>query len=288
MHGAFPQPDGGGRLGRLSGNVRLHVGRQTRRRYVQRLLEERTVQRIGLIEHGEHNQLAANQEPLQRHLRARNERFHQDVTRHPAAPLYNVRGAQDRREAFKGGDELVCVIGPHDAAAGRQVERLQHARKGHALGRPDRIIGNRQALESRRRKPGRGYLAAQAVLVARRRHRRHRIVRQPQRPGGRRGQQRTVVVNRHNGVQWVRAGKRRNRPHRLARPEKVQLQVAAGKQRRKGLPALRAHRHVQPQAACRFHEVVRPIGAGRQQEQHAGHANTSSWGGRTPGGLEMP
>ena len=120
------------------------------------------------------------------------------------------------------------------------------------------------------------------MLVARRHHCRRRIVRQSQRLGGSRGQQRPVVVNRHDGVERIRPGECLNRPYRLPRPEKIQPQVAAGKQRRKGLLALRAHHHLHPQAAGRLHEVVRPVGAGRQQQQDASHAGTSTGSRFTP------
>ena len=108
---------------------------QPRRRHVDGLLEEGAVERIGLVEEGQGAEDAALQQAFERHLAARHEVLHQDGVG-PLAQLRHVRRAQDLADALEGGHELRRVVRPDHAAAGREHQRLEHARVRHAAAPP--------------------------------------------------------------------------------------------------------------------------------------------------------
>ena len=108
------------------GDRPLAVVGQPRGGHVDRLLEERPVERVGLVEQGEHRQRAVDQEPLQRHLAAGDEPLDQHLVR--SLQGRDLRRAEDRLDPAERGHESVPIVGPDDAATRRQDGGLQDHR----------------------------------------------------------------------------------------------------------------------------------------------------------------
>jgi RNA polymerase sigma factor (sigma-70 family) len=112
---------------------RLDLGQdgrgQPRRRDVQRLLEVRPFQRLGLVEDREHLQAPAAQQPLDRHLLAGEVALQQQ-----RRPGRLVGGGEDRPDALRGRPRLLAVVRPDDPAAARERQRFNDARKPHVAG----------------------------------------------------------------------------------------------------------------------------------------------------------
>ena len=104
---------------RVSAHRRLDVGGQARRRDVDRLLEERAVERIGLVEEGEHVQVApdAGAPRARPRARARSARRAPRRPRSSAATSGSARIAAIRRKA---ATNCAGVVGADHAAAGRR------------------------------------------------------------------------------------------------------------------------------------------------------------------------
>ena len=92
------------RPARLGGDRGLASGRQARGRHVERLLEVRPVERVGLVEERQHVELSRHQEPLQRHLAPGNEVLDQHLVA-PRPPASPCRRLEDRRDPPERGDE---------------------------------------------------------------------------------------------------------------------------------------------------------------------------------------
>ena len=104
------------------------------------------------------------------------------------------------------GDEVVHVVGADDAAAGRERQRLEHAGELHTAGGQEGIVLERDATEARNRHAGCGQTLAHLELVARGRHRRHRVGAQAQPLGdGRRGHGGEIVHADHGAQRAARA-----------------------------------------------------------------------------------
>ena len=127
VHRSFLEAEGLGRLGRALADGRLCRVGQPRRRHVDGLLEERPVERIGLVEQRQGVERAADEETLQRHLRPRHELLHQDLAGARAEGA-DVGRRQDRRHSAKRRGELRLAVRADDPAARREHERLEHAR----------------------------------------------------------------------------------------------------------------------------------------------------------------
>src|SRR6266705_2124952 len=147
VHGTFAQSEGaGGRGGR--GRDRLLDARgQARGRDVQSLFEERTVERVRLVEQGQDLETAGDQDPFQGDLDAGNELLDEDETGGVPSLLLDVRLIEQGPDAPEGRDELSRVVGANDAAARGQEGRLEHHREAlfrrgddgrRAAGRPRR------------------------------------------------------------------------------------------------------------------------------------------------------
>ena len=100
--------------------------RRRRRRDVDRLLEERAVERIGLVEDGKHVQRAVVHQPLERVLASGDEPFDQrDRVR--VVPLgAHVGRSHSARSRSTAAASAGRIVGAHHAAAARQRDRLQH------------------------------------------------------------------------------------------------------------------------------------------------------------------
>ena len=126
-------------------------GREPRRRDVDGFLEERPVERIGLVEDGEHAEAAVVEDSFHGELRAGNEPLNQDSVIGGIAHRLNLALRQQAGDALEGGDELFPIVSADHAAAPRQRERLQDAGRRH-LGRQSRgIVGESKRRETRAR-----------------------------------------------------------------------------------------------------------------------------------------
>ena len=152
-------------------------GRKSRRRDVDRLLEEGTLERVRLVEEREHAEPPGCHEPLDRHLDPGNVALDQERARLLPALRREPRAPQQRRDPPESRDQLGLVVRPDHAAARGEEQRLEDARIRHAARDLLRIVRDREALEARGREPGAGERLARRELAARSSHRSHRRVR---------------------------------------------------------------------------------------------------------------
>src|SRR6267378_2570178 len=93
MHRALRQPHcASRRCGRLD-YLPLDMSLETRRRHVDGLLEEGTVERIGLIEDREHSKAPVCDQSFDRHLKPRDEFLNERFARESASSLRELRVA---------------------------------------------------------------------------------------------------------------------------------------------------------------------------------------------------
>ena len=107
----------------------LHAQIESGRRDVNRLLEERTFERIGLVEDRERGQLSARQHALDRELRAGNVGLDENLVFETGACGADLGAGQQRADAPEGGGQLRSGIGSDHAPAPRKTDRLEHARE---------------------------------------------------------------------------------------------------------------------------------------------------------------
>ena len=109
-------------------------GRQlARRRHVDGLLEERTVQRIRLVEDGERLQDAVHKDAFDRLLAPRDERLDQDVAVCWIPLLADVSGQQEAADALDGPRTSRGVVHAYHPPAPRQRQRLDNRGVGEVL-----------------------------------------------------------------------------------------------------------------------------------------------------------
>src|SRR6266581_3995913 len=165
MHGTLAQSEGAGGGGGRLRDLLLDARRQAGRRDVDRLLEERTIQRVRLVEQGEHLEAGGEQDPFQGDLDAGHELFDQHEAAGVAAMLLDVRLAQQDGDAPEGRDELFLVVGAYDAPAGGQERRLEHHGIDLLPGGGTGIVFEGHQTEARRRDVRVVEDAAQHVLA---------------------------------------------------------------------------------------------------------------------------
>ena len=95
---ALRQAEGPRRGLRSSGTLRLNLRRQARRRDVDRLLEEGTVERVGLVEERKHAQLPSHEEAFESNLHPGDEILDEDFRGRVACAHRNGRILQDAAE----------------------------------------------------------------------------------------------------------------------------------------------------------------------------------------------
>ncbi len=255
---------------RRLGDPVLRPGRLARRRHEHGLLEDRAVERVGLVEQGEHVQAAvdAGGPPARARRQARS-------ARRVAAPRDRRRRAA-RPGSGRPPPARRRVVGPQDAPAARQRHRLDHARPTDRLGgRYDRVVTARLDHRERRLRdgPGRGQAPPHDRLVARRRDRVGRVVRpgpgalRPARPPPRRARRQrprrrsgSAPTRRRASPPPPRDGRSRRRPHRSASRAVAHVWRASD-----------TTTHLDAQPAGRLDEVGGAVGSRRQEEGHSGH-----------------
>ena len=118
MHGTVVQPDRADRIGDGGHDALLHVGRRHRRRAIDRLLEERTIERIRLVEDRQDLHHTMAEQSLDRIFSAGNESL-DDRLAVRCVPLdAHVRRLQKLLQPPYRCLVLRCVVHPdHTAAA---------------------------------------------------------------------------------------------------------------------------------------------------------------------------
>ncbi len=268
MHGPLRQPERLRRVLRTGADGGLRLLGEPRGRDVDRLLEERSVQRIRLVEQREGVQLAADQQPLERHFRARDEFFHEDPVG-ALAQLEDLRRGQNRRDPFERGDELRLIKSADDAAARREDERLEHARVAHSRGGDGRDIRGAPRGERRGRHARTGQQLAHPELVPRRLHRRQGTRAQAEVPADRRRGHGREVIHGHHGVERTPGGKA---PHLLDGGSRSRQRQ--GEQVIRELPghhvgAIGGDHQVHVELPRRLDEVLGAVGRGGNQQEQA-------------------
>src|SRR5262249_7571168 len=124
MDRAFGQAESLRRRRGTRAHGRLRHLRQARRRDVDRLLEERSVEWIRLVEQGQCFELAPNEQAFERDLLTRDERLDQE-TIHAVSYLADIMRRENGGDALPCGDEFSFVVGADDTTAGGEHERLQ-------------------------------------------------------------------------------------------------------------------------------------------------------------------
>ena len=191
VNGSFAQSERRAAVRNGSGDRVLQRRRMTRGRDVERLLEKRPVERIGLVEEREHVEMTAHQQALERDLGSGDELLDQHAAEIGIAALRHVRRSQQRADAGHGGAQFGGVVGADDAAASGKNERFDHA--GKVV--PVRHFREWDHRETRHRQARRAQPLAALRFAARRRHGLRRIVRQAQPFRGHRRHQRGQIVD---------------------------------------------------------------------------------------------
>jgi len=109
----------------------LRVGGGGRRRQVDRLLEERTVERVGLVEKRERLQLTVMQQALQCVLATGDETLNQRGLVRLVALGAHLRLSHQRLQPRQRGSEFLGVVRPHHAAAAREGDGFDDTGIGH-------------------------------------------------------------------------------------------------------------------------------------------------------------
>ena len=122
----------GGACNRVLDRALLRI-RRRRRRDVDRLFEERAVERIGFVENREHAQRAVVHQRFDRVLASRNEGFDERRVVRVVAFRADVGRLYQRMQPFDGGGELAFVVGAHHATAAGQRHRLDDAREATSI-----------------------------------------------------------------------------------------------------------------------------------------------------------
>jgi len=163
-------------------------------RDIDRLGEERPIERIGLIEQRERLQATAAQQPFECDLGSGDEVLDEDRAGGFGIARDKLGVGEQACEARKAVAQLGGVVRAHDAAAGRQMARLDHDGKPQLAGQRDRIGIERHHAKARLHHAGRGQPLSQAQLVGSRAGGLDGIERQPQTLGREGADQRGLLV----------------------------------------------------------------------------------------------
>jgi hypothetical protein len=117
VHGPILQAQRSGRPRGARGDLRLHGGREARRRDVDGFLEKRAIEGIRFVKEGQYVELAPHQQALKGHLPPRNKRLYKDLSG-DVAQGRSIGGAKDRLQPPDRADELAFIIRADDAATG--------------------------------------------------------------------------------------------------------------------------------------------------------------------------
>src|SRR5262245_66319410 len=129
MNRTVPEPDRGCRSTDGVGNSPCALLAHSRRGHVNRFLEERTVERLGLLEDRQHVQVALMHHAFEGEFAALDESFDQSplMSRVPLTP--DVGSAQYRAKSIEAFDKLVGAVRPHHSTAAGECEGFGSGRK---------------------------------------------------------------------------------------------------------------------------------------------------------------
>src|SRR5262245_47267186 len=119
------------------GDRGLRLGRQSRGGHIDRLLEERTIERIGLVEQRQHLQIAVVQQPLECYLEAWNELLDQERL----WLIFGIQRFEQGGQSRNRGYELLRGVGPNHAAAAIQSQWLDDTRQVDLRRQQVRVVG---------------------------------------------------------------------------------------------------------------------------------------------------
>src|SRR5262245_28746271 len=109
-------------------NVLLDAGRMARRRDVETLFEERSIERVRFIEQGQDAKLSSGQQAFQGKFNPRNKVLDQDLVGGFASTRSHFGLSQNRPYSVPSRNEGRRIIRANDAAAGGQEQGFQYAR----------------------------------------------------------------------------------------------------------------------------------------------------------------
>ncbi len=254
---SFDQPQRAARARGHVGHAREHCGFEARRRDVDGLFEVGADERVGLVEHGQHGELALAQQPLDGHFVA------------GYVLLDQQRSVGHRTHTRRRGACRLEVVGPDHALAAGAVDRLEDPRERQRRRYLELAVGEH---ERGLRHLGGGEGASHGRFVPCGGHGFRRVVREAEPLARGRGGLDTPVVDRHHrvdpaplveGHDGERGGLGLVERH-LDDP----IAAAAGQH---GCP-VGAHHHLDPEAGRGPDEVGGAVGRGGKQEENARHA----------------
>ena len=203
---AMREADRGRRAGDGVDDVPLHRLGRRGRRHVDRLFEERTVERVGLVEQGQRVERPVMEQPFERELPALDEPFHQHRVVRLVALGADLRRGQQRPHPHERLDKRRGIVGADDAAASRQRQRLDDARVGDGAGDLVGIGVGRGREKPRHEQVAVAQTLARQQLVARD-GRGHRLMaREAQRLAHHRRDRRRTIADDEDAVDGIRAG----------------------------------------------------------------------------------
>ncbi len=256
------------RPGRI-GDGRLHSRGQPRGRDIDRLFKKGAVERVGLVEQGQHVQPAAVEHSLQRHFKAGEKGFHQVGVR--AGAIFR---RQQPRQPPGRQDELGGGVGAHHPAAAVEARGLEHAGIGNLRRHAGGVIAGGEGVEPGTGQPCRRQQPAHEQLVAGGDRRLRCVVRQPQPGGGGGCHDHPAVVHRQDRRQGRRRGIGRDRLYcRRGVVQRQRQQARPLGQQLSGRVRRQVYRcyHFDAGALRRSLEGRVAIAVGRRHQQQAWH-----------------
>ena len=219
----------------------LLLGRQRRRGDVDRLLEERTVERIGLVEDGEGPERALRQDALDRELAPLDEAFDRGSCR--SRPLRIARTSLRESSASSRARAASSSAGEFARITPRLPESpsglTTHGKRTRGSCAADAGVGARHVEEPGHRQAGRSQALARQPLVCARGRRFRRVARKAEGPRRARREDDGTVAHGKDAV---------NRPRARRVHDRLQRRVFL----------VKAHRH--RGVAPRVVEAMTPIG----------------------------
>ena len=287
VHRALGQAVGGASCAHPLGRERLDRFRQPRRRDVDRLFEEGTVERIRLVEDREHGQRPARQHAFEGDLRPRDERLDEKRAVLRRAALLGAggrigrgargrdargggrrigRSADDRAGTPARGLQAREVVGPDHPPARGHRERLDHAGKFDAVELGADGTAQIHLPHRRYRKPGRRERGAGQILAAGGSRGGRGVVREPQGGGGAIRDLDGVVVGGDDGRDGPIPVRGQDPIDDRCRVRQIDPEPAGELRRQRVLPFARDE-HLEAELAGGLQVGVDPVAAGRGDQQ---------------------
>ena len=118
------QADGGARGGDRLDDALLDRRRRHRRHPVDRFFEERTVERVRLVDDGQRLQRSVSQQAFNRVFRAGNERLDQHVSMRLVSFEPNVARRKQATHPLERGEQLLLAVHTNNTSTARERQRF--------------------------------------------------------------------------------------------------------------------------------------------------------------------